>query len=187
MKTSSLKLSLPFWKNQPPSKYFPGGENDCCAFAEILTGDFDPSFCRLGTVEKEYKAVAKTTGGQVDKLAEIVKETGELQEKITKSLNKQVFQEVMKYAMKADKDKNFKYTKNELKMLKMRLVNIQGVDFNSETFDQVVGERELTLTEIMLMLRKSIDGEAGPDNIFKADWDQLKERKIGLFSSPFKN
>jgi hypothetical protein len=127
----------------------------------------------LKNVEKDLATVVKKSGGQADRLVSIIKENGQVQDQIKGNLEAQVMQNVLTLILRSDTDANFRYSKNELKNLRMRLSNIPGVTFDTENFDKVCGSQDLQLSDIMRMFRNLKEDIPKEDNIFHLQPEQL--------------
>jgi len=135
---------------------------------------------RLHDVEEGLSKIAKQDGTEVDRLVELVKETKTLQKQIKMALEKQVMQQMIDAVVTSDKDGNFTLTPQETEMLKIRLGNINGVDFNAKFFDNMIASdvNELTVTDVMNILRNLLDDEVPEErNIFVLRSENLIQKK----------
>lgn len=122
----------------------------------------------LKGVEAEYGVLAKKYGANVDRLLAIVKENGEIQKKIVKSLQSQVMQQALDTILKADTNDDFAISQKEIPMLKVRMNGIPGVEFDEANFDRLFKQNkgELGLHDIMQLFRNLVDDIPENDNIF---------------------
>lgn len=136
----------------------------------------------LQGVSAEYKTFTKQYGDQVERLVAIVKENGEIQAKLKKSLQTQVMQQAMDTILKSDTDEDFAISQKEIPQFKLRMRNIPGVDFDEANFDKLFKETkgELHLKEIMQLLRNLMDDIPENDNVFHLKPQALAPRKSPL-------
>jgi hypothetical protein len=127
--------------------------------------------------------IAKKTGANVDRLVAIVKENGEIQEKIKANLEKEVMQNVLRDVLASDTNQDFSFSKRELRRLEMSLGNIPGVDFDKENFGKLCKtDSDITIEEIMEMFRNLKNPDIPEeDNIFHLKPERLAAKK-GFFS-----
>ncbi len=137
------------------------------------------SFNSLAIVEHDLEAVAKKAGGQVDRLVTIIKENAALQTKIKRNLEAAVIQNVLQIILKSDKNMDFNFDQAELKRLKLNLSNIPGVTFDATNFERKIGNKNLTLADIMAMFRNLKEDIPEEDNIFHITPQNIVKR--GLF------
>jgi hypothetical protein len=128
-------------------------------------------------------AIAKKSGASVDRLVAIVKENGQIQEKVKANLEQDVMQNVLNNVLASDADEDFSFSKKELRRLQLNLSNIPGVGFDKENFEKLCKtDSDITIQEIMEMFRNlknpNIPEE---DNIFHLDAVKLAPKK-GFFS-----
>jgi len=129
----------------------------------------------LSSVAAEYKKLSKERGEQVDRLVAIVKENGEIQNKIKKNLERAVMQQALDTVLKCDTDEDFSISQKEIPQLKLRLSNIPGVEFDKENFDKLFKGRkgDLKLQDIMEMFRNLKADIPEEDNIFHLKTEKL--------------
>ena len=138
------------------------------------------SLSRLQTVEQELEQVSKRTGGQVDRLVNIVQENAALQAKIKKNLEAEVLQNVLQIALESDKNMDFSFSEPELKRLKVRLASIPGITFDAANFEKKIGTKALTLKDIMAMFRNLKADIPEEENIFHITPHTISKSR-GLF------
>ncbi len=136
-------------------------------------------FNSLQNVEHDLEAVAKKAGGQTDRLVAIIKENAALQTKIKRNLEAAVMQNVLQIILKSDKNMDFNFDQAELKRLKWNLSNIPGVTFDANNFERKIGNKNLTLADIMAMFRNLKEDIPEEDNIFHITPQNIVKR--GLF------
>ena len=133
-------------------------------------------------MEQGLSSIADNSGTQVQRLVDLVQENGQLQKEIKSTLEKQVMQQIIDVVVSSDRDGNFTLTPQETQGLKYRLQNLQGIQFNGSNFDHMIAsdENELTLTDVMNILRNLLDDEVPEqDNVFVLDPESLT-RKTGV-------
>eukprot|EP00934_Nitzschia_sp_Nitz4_P001167 Nitzschia sp. Nitz4//scaffold28_size193895//53989//55077//NITZ4_001642-RA/size193895-augustus-gene-0.304-mRNA-1//-1//CDS//3329545913//1167//frame0 len=151
-------------------------ENDALTKnVDELTANVD----ELHSVATEWKDAVERSGGQVERLVQIVQANGEIQTKIKQNLEVQVMQRVLSFALQTDKNSDFNFSGSELKRLKLSLSNIPGVTFDKDNFDKFVGNRDISLQEIMKLLRNLKADIPDKDNIFHITPEKMNKR--GLF------
>jgi predicted RNA-binding protein len=139
----------------------------------------------LQGVTAEYETLAKQYGDQIERLVGIVKENGEIQAKIKKSLQTQVMQQALESILKSDTNEDFAISQKELQQFKLRMKNIPGVIFDEPNFDKLFQEKklkdeELHLKEIMQLFRNLMDDIPENDNVFHLTPQVLVPRKSFL-------
>ncbi len=128
----------------------------------------DRECTELEGVSKEYEKLVNERGSQVDRLVAIVKENGEIQAKVKKSLQTQVMQQAMETILKCDTDEDFAISQQEIPQLKLRLSSIPGVEFDEANFNAMFPDKkgELKLKDIMQLFRNLTDEIPENDNVF---------------------
>lgn len=146
------------------------------------TDDDNLSIYSLKDVERQWAEVVKKSGGQADRLVNIVQENEKIQTEIKRNLEAQVLQDILSLALKNDRDGDFTFSKDELKRLKMSLSNIPGVTLDNANFDKFVGgSQSLSLPTIMAMFRNlKNDDIPEKDNIFHITPEKII-KKSGFF------
>ena len=138
----------------------------------------------LKTVSSDLAAITKKSGGQTDRIVEIVKENGQIQSKIKRHLETQVMQSVLNAVLASDTDEDFSISVNEIARMKLRLKNIPGIKFDEKNFDAMyankVGEKELQMNDIMKMFRNLKEDIPEQENIFHIDTKQLAPKKRSI-------
>jgi vacuolar-type H+-ATPase subunit D/Vma8 len=132
----------------------------------------------LKNVETELEALAKKSGGQTDRLVSIIEENAKLQAKIKRNLEAQVMQNVLSFTLKSDRDMNFLFDKSEIRRLKVNLSNIPGVTFDKDNFEKKIGDKDLTLADIMAMFRNLKADIPEEENIFHITPQTIVKRGI---------
>jgi myosin heavy subunit len=145
----------------------------------------DKECTNLQGVTAEYETLANQYGDQVERLVGIVKENGEIQAKIKKSLQTQVMQQALESILKSDTNEDFAISQKELPQFKLRMKNIPGVIFDEPNFDKLFQEKkvkdeELHLKEIMQLFRNLMDDIPENDNVFHLTPQVLAPRKSFL-------
>ena len=133
-------------------------------------------------MEKGLGQIADQNNTQTTRLVELVKENGELQLEVKRTLEKQVMQNIIDVVVSSDRDGHFTLAPQETEMLKARLQNMQGIKFNATNFDNMIAsdENELTVTDVMNILRNLLDDEVKEeDNVFVLDPGSLRNRSRG--------
>lgn len=133
----------------------------------------------LKNVEQDLQVIAKKSGGQADRLVSIIEENAKLQAQIKRNLEAQVMQSVLRLTLKSDADMNFSFDKVELRRLKVNLSSIPGVTFDKENFEKKIGDKNLSLADIMAMFRNLKSDIPEEENIFHITPEKLVKR--GLF------
>ena len=106
-------------------------------------------------------SIVTRTGGNVDRLVNIIQTNGTLQLKIKENLESSIMQSILTAVLVSDINEDFTLNARELKRVETRLSNLPGVKFDKKVFRQFVGNKtELQLNDIMTMLRnlKELDG-----------------------------
>lgn len=134
----------------------------------------------LKGVEQELQRIAKVSGGQADRLYDIVQENGKLQKKIQKNLESQVIQNVLQLALKNDRNMNFSFDQAELKRLKISMKQIPGITFDEKNFDGLIDDaKQLALPDIMRMLRNFLSKETPEsERIVHVTPEKLSKRRF---------
>jgi chromosome segregation ATPase len=137
--------------------------------------ELDLQATELSKVTSEYTRLSQQYGSQVDRLMAIVKENGEIQDKIKKNLEVQVMQSALDTILKCDTDEDFAISQDEIPQMQLRLSKIKGVEFDKANFDRLFKKNkgELKLKEIMEMFRNLKDDIPEEENIF-----HLKPEKL---------
>jgi hypothetical protein len=133
----------------------------------------------LEEVEGSLQRMANTTN--VNRLVEVVKENKRLQRQIKENLEAQVMQTVMTTLFRSDRNKDLSLSRNELYIFQVRMQNMEGVEFNDETFMKYIDavddvndndpttkdDDTIPLAKIMQLLRNLMDDNLTPEeNIF---------------------
>lgn len=148
----------------------------------------------LKNVSTELAAITKKTGGQTDRIVQIVRENGQIQCKLKGQLEGQVMQMVLSAVLASDTDDDYSISMEEIPRLKMRLRNIPGITLDEKNFDAMVEKcttsegrgkastsaKELKLPDIMKMLHNLKDDIPEQQNIFHIDTKQLSNKNLGL-------
>ena len=134
-------------------------------------------------MEQDLQALEQKSGGQTDRLVDIIRETTNLQTKIKRNLEAQVMQSVLSLVIQSDVDGNFTLDQKELKRLQLNLSNIPGVTFDKENFEKKIGkDKHLKLADIMSMFRNLKANIPEEENIFHITPKNLvSNSKRGLF------
>jgi len=133
----------------------------------------------LKDVTKELDRVSSKYGNQTDRLVAIVQENDKLQAKIKKDLSASVVQQVLKDVLSSDKNMDFNLDKSELRRLKMNVSNIPGITFDKDNFERKIGNKDLSLDDIMAMFRNLKEDIPEEENIFHITPGKIVRR--GLF------
>ncbi|KAG7343426.1 hypothetical protein IV203_021371 [Nitzschia inconspicua] len=133
----------------------------------------------LQSVSAEYTALTQKHGAQVDRLLAIIMEQGEIQAKIIKSLEAQIMQQAMDTILKSDTNQDFAISCKEIPILKLRMRNIPGVEFDEANFDRMFQQNdgELGLNEIMRLFHNLLDDIPEEDNVFHLKPEALLQKK----------
>lgn len=140
------------------------------------------NFLRLSDVEEGLSKIADRSGTQVQRLVDLVKENGQLQLQVKKTLEKQVMQNIIDVVVACDRDGNFTLTPQETERLKLRLKSMEGIKLNTKNFDNMIAsdQNELTVTDVMNIIRNLLDDEVPEEeNVFVLDPESLT-RKSGV-------
>jgi vacuolar-type H+-ATPase subunit D/Vma8 len=122
---------------------------------------------RLKQVETALDAVAKKSGAQADELVSIIQENGEIQANVKRSLEASVMQTLLMTVLNSDSDEDFVLSHKELLRLETRLSNLPGVAFDKANFQKFCANKELTLAQLMQLLRNLKDDTVPEDdNVF---------------------
>mmetsp|Transcript_3651 Transcript_3651/g.6656 ORF Transcript_3651/g.6656 Transcript_3651/m.6656 type:complete len:281 (-) Transcript_3651:159-1001(-) len=143
----------------------------------------------LEEVEGSLQKFANTTN--VNRLVEVVQENKRLQRQIKENLEAQVMQTVMTTLFRSDRNKDLSLSRNELLIFQVRMQNMEGVDFNDETFMKyidavdndddddpttITNNNDVPLAKIMQLLRNLLDDDLSPEeNIFVLHPEELIE------------
>jgi hypothetical protein len=122
---------------------------------------------RLKQVETALDAVAKQSGAQADELVSIIQENGEIQANVKQALEASVMQTLLMTVLTSDSDEDFVLSHKELLRLETRLSNLPGVAFDKANFQKFCTHKELTLAQLMQLLRNLKDDNVPEhDNVF---------------------
>lgn len=138
---------------------------------------------QLKGVEADLAQVVKKSGGQADRLVEIVKENGATQQKIKRRLETQVMQQVLSAVLASDTDEDFSIDAREIPQLQMRLGNIPGIVFDKANFDKLFaqkGDENLKLHDLMQLFHNLKDPIPEEENIFHYETKQLVPKQKSI-------
>eukprot|EP00540_Astrosyne_radiata_P005058 CAMPEP_0116853612 /NCGR_PEP_ID=MMETSP0418-20121206/18028_1 /TAXON_ID=1158023 /ORGANISM="Astrosyne radiata, Strain 13vi08-1A" /LENGTH=260 /DNA_ID=CAMNT_0004486071 /DNA_START=47 /DNA_END=829 /DNA_ORIENTATION=+ len=122
----------------------------------------------LEKVEQALEDMAKKAQTDVERLVHVVQENGRLQKLIEENLRKKVLQDVMSIVVKSDRNHDYTLNRAEIEILIFRLQALPSVDFQTDNFRKLLkGKRNLTVTEVMSMLRNLMNATDDEEAIFK--------------------
>ena len=114
----------------------------------------------LEHVQADLEKAAAKSGGQVDRLLELIELNSELQTKMRSKLQNQVVQQIMSAILHTDRDRNFVLEPAEVDMLITRLDHLPGVQFHADRFRNKIASDQGDLTlEDVIKIARSLDDE----------------------------
>jgi len=156
--------------------------NNLSSENDVLEGsvnELETQVTALENVEDELQKIAHQGQTNVSRLTSIVQENKELQTKINSNLERQIMVDVMDIVLKADKSGDGRLSKSEMYMLKLRMKNMPGFDFDEDNFNKCLEhEDDVTTTDVMNIFRNLKDHSLEEkDNIFHMKPEQLLEEE----------
>jgi len=147
----------------------------------VLEGNVDnleTQVTALENVEGELEKIAAQGQTNVSRLTSIVQENKKLQTKIKANLEQQIMVDVMNIVLKADRSGDGNLSKQEMYMLKLRMKNMPGFDFDEENFNKCLENADnVTTADVMNVFRNLKDSTLDEkDNIFHMHPEQLLEQ-----------
>jgi hypothetical protein len=92
----------------------------------------------------------------VDRLLAVVREKGEIQEKMRERINQSILQQIIQVIVRADRDGNWTLRPMEIEAMIVRLGMVEGVEFHEQRFRQLV-QADPTVSTIMRMIRSLME------------------------------
>jgi hypothetical protein len=121
-----------------------------------------------------FYRVVKTSGGNADRLVEIVQQNKELQQKIKANLERNIMQDILEAVLVSDLNEDFSLNLKELKRLETRFANLPAVTFDKANWTKfVAGKEVIDLATVMGVLRNLTDDIPDEDNIFHLHPEKL--------------
>lgn len=131
--------------------------------------------CSLKQVEQDLAAISKTAGCNVDRLVDIVKENGAIQQKVKANLEASVMQNVLQAVLASDTDEDFQLNAREMKRLETRLANLPGIEFDVKNFRALVDtQHDMQLRDIMALFRNLKQDIPEEENVFHLRPEKMK-------------
>jgi len=129
----------------------------------------EPEADRAAAVEEELRGIADKQKFNVDKLVDLVKENGEILEKMKDNLRHRIAQDVIRIVVNSDRDGDNSISRTEAKTLSLQIklqLETYGVEFDVDKFIKVVGSSP-TVSSVIAIVQKLLlpteEGENGDE------------------------
>ena len=135
---------------------------------------------RLKHVEGELDSIAVKSGGQVDRIVNVVHENGLLQAQIKEMLDDEVLQQLLTAILVTNHNGDNVLCKLELRQLEYKFRNIPGIIFHKDRFQAFCenDEGEMTIADITKIVHNLRDPTTPKENcVFEYDTKALVHKK----------
>eukprot|EP00956_Cyclotella_meneghiniana_P022789 scaffold43448_cov51-Cyclotella_meneghiniana.AAC.11 len=125
----------------------------------------EPEADRAAAVKEELQGIADKQKFNVDKLVELVKENGEILEKMKDNLRHRIAQDVIRIVVNSDRDGDGSISRKEAISLSLQIkvqLDTYGVQFDVNKFIKVV-ETTPSVSSIIAIVQKLLEGGNGDD------------------------